>query len=158
MRYNHLTQHHREHLPSTQSAAAATIRKSPFGQSLEHKWLRHPREAVGHILAGGRESTIEIASYRRLDMKMTTLLGVALALLLASPGKSSCQTAAPEPPQVAAKAADMHYPCSESDIAHYTARRATGPIRADGLLDEPDCRKRKNRRASWIWPRASPPF
>jgi len=74
-------------------------------------------------------------------MKRTALLGVALALLLASPGKSSCQNAASEPPQSGAKAADMHYACSESDIAHYTARRATGPIRVDGLLDESDWQK-----------------
>src|SRR5215471_9908286 len=31
--------------------------------------------------------------------------------------------------------------CSEKDAFHYTARRATGPIKADGLLDEPDWRK-----------------
>jgi hypothetical protein len=74
-------------------------------------------------------------------MKKTTLLGVALALLLASPGKSSCQSTASEPPQAGEKAAAAHYPCSESDIAHYTARRATGPIRVDGLLDEPDWQK-----------------
>src|SRR5208283_2332973 len=93
------------------------------------------------ILASGREGTIEITAYRRLDMKKTALLGVALALLLALPGKSSCQNAAAEPPQSGAKAADMHYPCSESDIAHYTARRATGPIRVDGVLDETDWQK-----------------
>ena len=74
-------------------------------------------------------------------MKKTTLLGAALALLLASPGKSSCQSAASEPPQADGKAAAAHYACSESDIAHYTARRATGPIRVDGLLDEPDWQK-----------------
>ena len=74
-------------------------------------------------------------------MKKTTLLGVVLALLLASPGKSSCQSEVAEPPQSGAKAADMHHPCSESDIAHYTARRATGPIRVDGLLDETDWQK-----------------
>ncbi|MGB8494462.1 MAG: carbohydrate-binding family 9-like protein [Candidatus Acidiferrum sp.] len=74
-------------------------------------------------------------------MKKTALIGVALALLLASPGKSSCQGAASEPPQSAVKAAATHYPCSDSDIAHYTARRATGPIRVDGLLDELDWQK-----------------
>jgi len=74
-------------------------------------------------------------------MKKTLLLGVALALLLASPGKSSCQSTASEPPQSVGKAVDAHYPCAESDIAHYTARRATGPIRVDGLLDEPDWQK-----------------
>ena len=74
-------------------------------------------------------------------MKKMALLGFALTLLLASPHKSFCQSAAADPPQAAAKTADMHYPCSDSDIAHYTARRATGPIRVDGLLDESDWQK-----------------
>jgi hypothetical protein len=40
-----------------------------------------------------------------------------------------------------AKAPAKLYGCSESDIKHYTARRATGSIHADGLLDEPDWQK-----------------
>lgn len=78
-----------------------------------------------------------------IDMKNTKLTALALALLLASPGGGSYLAgAAPSgPPQAGASGVATHYGCSESDIAHYQARRATGPIRVDGLLDEPDWQK-----------------
>jgi hypothetical protein len=35
------------------------------------------------------------------------------------------------------------FPCSEKDIAHYTAQRAAGPITIDGKLDEPSWKAAK---------------
>ena len=35
------------------------------------------------------------------------------------------------------KAGTGSYGCTAQDIAHYTAKRASGPIKVDGLLDEP---------------------
>jgi hypothetical protein len=75
-------------------------------------------------------------------MKKTTLLVGALVLLVASPSKSSCQTVSdPSKDGAEQKPAVAQNACSDSDIMHYTARRATGPIRVDGVLDEPDWQK-----------------
>ena len=73
-------------------------------------------------------------------MKKSKLMGLALVLILASQ-KSSLGAVPSEPPQAGEKAAAVRYGCAESDIAHYQARRATGPIRVDGLLDEFDWQK-----------------
>ncbi len=43
-----------------------------------------------------------------------------------------------EPPQNNGKSM---YGCTDSDIKHYTARRATGPIQVNGLLEETDWQK-----------------
>jgi len=74
-------------------------------------------------------------------MRKTAFWALALAFLLTSPGKSFCQGSASDSPQASGTPAARQYPCSESDIAHYTARRSTGPIRVDGLLHESDWQK-----------------
>src|ERR1700740_1906910 len=75
-------------------------------------------------------------------MKKTTPLGFAIGvLLLTLPDTSSCQSSASKPNQTGSTATTKQYGCTESDIAHITALRATGPIHVDGLLDESDWQK-----------------
>jgi len=73
-------------------------------------------------------------------MKMTAVGGVVAALILALASTSFGQ-AVPVTPGSEERLAATRNSCSEKDIFHYTARRATGPIKVDGLLDEPDWQK-----------------
>ena len=66
--------------------------------------------------------------------------GVLLALLLAGAAGSAGQ-AVPVTPGAEQKLAATRSACSEKDIVHYTARRASGPIKVDGVPDEPDWQK-----------------
>lgn len=72
-------------------------------------------------------------------MTRSNVLRCVLVLLLA--GLSESPAVRAQAPPASEKASTKLYGCSESDIAHYQARRATGPIRVDGLLDEPDWQK-----------------
>jgi len=67
--------------------------------------------------------------------------GVLVLLLLISP--SSTLIAGPPAPGVRdlMQAGTGSYGCSASDIAHYTAQRAAGPITIDGRLDDPSWQK-----------------
>ena len=63
-------------------------------------------------------------------------VGPAIVLLMVS-GAVRAQSV-PMTPGAEEKLAATKNACSEKDVFHYPARRATGPIRADGLLEEPD--------------------
>src|SRR5215471_9430728 len=67
----------------------------------------------------------------------------ALVLALFSANHIRAQ-AVPITPGAEEKLAATKNACSEKDVFHYTARRATGPIKADGLLDEADWQKVEN--------------
>jgi hypothetical protein len=73
-------------------------------------------------------------------MTKTAMLRFALVFLMALSGSRSHVEARPATAQDKAKTL---YGCSDSDIASYQARRASGPIRVDGLLDEPDWQQAK---------------
>ena len=66
--------------------------------------------------------------------------GLAVALLLAAAAGSAGQ-AVPVTPGAEDRLRATRNACSAKDIVHYTARRATGPITVDGVLDEPDWQK-----------------
>lgn len=75
-------------------------------------------------------------------MRKTTHLGIVIGILLSIfPHTSSCQGSGSKPNQASGTTNTKQYGCTESDIAHITAHRATGPIRADGLLNESDWQK-----------------
>ena len=74
---------------------------------------------------------------------MTTKIalgGFRLALLLFG-ATGSWGQAVPVTPGSEEKLAATRNSCSEKGIFHYTARQARGPIKVDGLLDEPDWQK-----------------
>jgi hypothetical protein len=66
--------------------------------------------------------------------------GLCVALpLLAAAGIAG--QVVPVTPGAERKLAATRNACSEKDIVHYTARRATGPLKVDGVLGEPDWQK-----------------
>ena len=73
-------------------------------------------------------------------MKRIVLVGFAMAATLTDCGRSAAQ-AVPVTPGAEATLAATKNSCSEKNIFNYTARRATGPIKLDGLPDEPDWQK-----------------
>ena len=66
--------------------------------------------------------------------------GLLLVLMLGGAAGSAGQ-AVPPTPGAEQKLAATRNACAEKDIVHYTARRATRPIKVDGVLDEPDWQK-----------------
>src|SRR5215467_3087466 len=72
--------------------------------------------------------------------KKTVWIVAGVATLLMCDLRSFAQ-AVPVTPGAEEKLAATKNACSEKDIFNYTARRAAGPIKVDGLLDEADWQK-----------------
>jgi hypothetical protein len=73
-------------------------------------------------------------------MKKIAVLSAGLATLGMAAGGSWGQ-AVPVTPGAEEKLAATRNACSAKDVFHYTAKRATGPVKIDGLLDEGDWQK-----------------
>src|SRR5207245_678049 len=101
--------------------------------------------------------TLTVATNSAIDTRrsptMKTLLKLVLSITLLvsannAPAAGKPKSEPRDAGQIPAKAGTERYGCSEKDIARYVCRRAAGPLKIDGLLNEP----------SWQMAEKSPRF